>query len=160
MLVAGTSFNCVAMPVFSNVKIENGRLTIQVEFKDRNFTRMEMMEHLHDAHLRILAKYNDFPYKFQGFEHKTTFDSFRIKYSELKSWREQTQEAVNNCFKVQCENGCGEYSSKTHVNSALLETLEKACVAMEYYKTHHAQEYSEARSRKGPMSENWRFQPA
>ncbi|MCP6336028.1 hypothetical protein NL449_28820, partial [Klebsiella pneumoniae] len=82
---------------------------------------------------------------------KTTFDSFRIKYSELKSWREQTEAAVNSKFKVQCENGSGEYSSKTHVNTVLLDTLEKACAAMEYYKLNHSQEYTEARSRKSPM---------
>ena len=157
LVAVDTAFNCVALPSFSNVRIEDGRLTVQVEFKDRRFTREEMFEHLHDGDLRIRTNHNDFPYKFQGFEHRHTFESFRIKYSELRSWKENTEAAINAVLTIKVENNLRRYLSNTNVNQALLETLTTACQAVEYYKKHHAEEYAQARDNKKPMAEGWRF---
>lgn len=152
------AFNSVLFPDFSNVKIEDGHLTIEVDYKNRPFKKEEMLEHLHDSHLRILAKYDNFPYKFQGFEHKTTLDKFRITSTELENWRDHAAAAVNSSFNVEVPDQEACFSSSTSVNRALLDTLEKACAAMDYYKDRHMDEYVVAQSKGTKLHEGWRHE--
>ncbi len=157
MIAVDKTFNCIPLPQFSNVRIEDGHLTVQVEFKNQNFTRAEMMEHLHDGQLRIMGGHDSFPYKFQGFEHAEATKKFRITSGELKNWTEHAREATNLNFHVQAQNGDETFSSKTHANLALLDTLEKAQKALEYYKANHADDYKKARSQNIQLHEGWRY---
>ena len=154
--VAIKNFQKIAFPKFSNVRLDDGHLTIQVDYEDKSFTRQEIIDHFQDRELRMRTGLNDYPYKFQGFE-DSSFKTFRITSGELKNWRDQTKAATNIRFTVPTENGEVIYGSNTHVNLELLKTLETACTALEYYKNNHRAEYQEAKSNEMPLQTNWRY---
>jgi len=140
LMIAFAKSNTINMPHFSDVRIEGGQVTIQVEFKPELFDTEDYLEHLHDTQERYLEAKPAFPFKFEYFD--VTWPKFRVSLDELKTWKELT-----------CENG-----STTVVSFELYDALSKAFRAAEYFQKKHKNELKPQIGASGNSS--WRFEVA
>ena len=119
------STNTVNFPHFSDVKIENGDVTIQVEFKPVEFTPEEIFQHFTDSSDRTSKNLPPFPYKFEYFD-SGRLSKFRVSADEIKSWKSTIAESC----------------AGTGVNFRLYEAVSNVEKALDYYSSRHEEELS------------------
>ena len=142
VLAFETSCNSVIFPEFSDVKIEDGLITVKVTYRACEVEPAAVLEHMLDKSERFQKGLSPFPYKFEGFEDRADLNNFRITIYELESWRD---------LMIGLKS--------TGVNLALFGELSRTCKAVTYFKQCHQDELSSVPP-PSLQNHNWRYAPA
>lgn len=141
MLIAFVkSANTVSLPIFSDVKIENGQVTLQVELKPKSYEPEDYFAHMDDTQQRYLENKPAFPFKFEYFDVAQSGPKFRITADELFSWKEIVRKE----------------GSATRVSFNLFQELRAASNAVAYYTKRHRKEVQETMAPR-LANNNWRY---